>query len=188
MNIKSSSAAKASDQGEPPRPPETLPVEPVVVEGDDAEDDAEDNEFYTPDSDDQPKIFSGFSSSTDTVAIDSIQLTATVTEEHPLTTTGDEKEEEEEQYPNSTQQSQVSVEETASDLNLNSQQYLSNQRQLTPELIMRAEKEVNEKDSWRLRDIEALRDMLLGEFRIKTSDFKQLNNRSFLSENQVNLH
>ena len=35
-------------------------------------------------------------------------------------------------------------------------------RQLTPELIIRAEREVNEKDSWRIRDIEALRDMILG--------------------------
>ncbi|KAH9510911.1 Peptidyl-prolyl cis-trans isomerase fkbp8, variant 3 [Dermatophagoides farinae] len=34
---------------------------------------------------------------------------------------------------------------------------------LTPELIMRAEMEVNEKDAWRLRDIEALREMIRGE-------------------------
>ena len=33
---------------------------------------------------------------------------------------------------------------------------------LTPELIMRAEMEVNEKDAWRLRDIEALREMIQG--------------------------
>lgn len=157
MNIKST-GAKSTDQEAPsPRPPETLPIEPV-------EDESEDNEFYTPDSDDQQKISSVFSSSADTVAIDSIQLTTTVTEEHPLTCTGNE-EGDEEQCPKSTQQSQLSVEESSADLNANSQKHLSNQRQLTPELIIRAEKEVNEKDSWRLRDIEALRDMLLGKFR-----------------------
>ncbi|XP_027194351.2 alpha-tocopherol transfer protein-like [Dermatophagoides pteronyssinus] len=38
---------------------------------------------------------------------------------------------------------------------------------LTPELIMRAEMEVNEKDAWRLRDIEALREMIQGEPSLK---------------------
>lgn len=38
--------------------------------------------------------------------------------------------------------------------------------QLSPELILRAEQEVNEKDSWRDRDIQALRDMIQGKFKV----------------------
>lgn len=41
---------------------------------------------------------------------------------------------------------------------------------LTPELIMRAEIEVNEKDAWRLRDIEALREMIRGCYYIDDDD------------------
>lgn len=42
---------------------------------------------------------------------------------------------------------------------------------LTPELIMRAEFEVNEKDSWRVRDIEALREIILGLYKLKLNYF-----------------
>lgn len=39
----------------------------------------------------------------------------------------------------------------------------SSTSRLTPEMILRAEMEVNEKDSWRIRDIEALREIIRGK-------------------------
>lgn len=191
MNIKSLAGSRLAAEEERPKPPGTLPVD----DGDRGEGEGEDDtEFYTPDSEDPCKLSFTFNSTTisassaGTVAVGAIHLTSTTTttivrtEVHPLlttTTTTEDEEEDVQQCPataiGSVQFAPALPDATFQDAPDNEsshqqhyQEQLSNQRQLTPELIIRAEKEVNEKDSWRVRDIEALRDMLLAESSLKT--------------------
>lgn len=58
------------------------------------------------------------------------------------------------------EQSNDKLNEQVTNVNLMDSHNFECHNRMTPDLIARAEQEVNEKDHWRCRDIEALRDMI----------------------------